>query len=196
MNLPDIIIQFVTVFLGAFLAFWLENVRERRQLRSWLSKYLRAGYSDLAKSQHKVEEGLLSLRAYVATFGRLSEPDTTPTEEDWKTLSAQIAAEFGRNNFLFESESLNVLAPELVGRLKDMQTVTDDVQRWFEKFEALHSAYILPLVVERPDKLTASQRRALALTKKALNNWLESLESANAKIPEVMRVLERHGYAR
>lgn len=41
MTFVEILLQIGTVFLGAFLAFGLENFRERRRLRGWANDYLR-----------------------------------------------------------------------------------------------------------------------------------------------------------
>ena len=39
-SVPEFAGTLVTVFVGAFLAFFLENLRERRRLKEWLRQYL------------------------------------------------------------------------------------------------------------------------------------------------------------
>jgi cell division protein FtsB len=60
----EILLQFLTVFLGAFLAFWLENLRERRQLKTWVKKYLQRGYETMRQEQLQEEAEIPKLEQH------------------------------------------------------------------------------------------------------------------------------------
>ncbi len=47
----EVLLQLGTVFLGAFLAFMLENLRERRQLRGWANDDLQRAHNKLATEE-------------------------------------------------------------------------------------------------------------------------------------------------
>jgi hypothetical protein len=64
---PEILLQFLTIFLGAFLAFWLENLRERRQLKTGVKKYLKRGYK-LMRQEILEDEKLLFLSSSNGNF--------------------------------------------------------------------------------------------------------------------------------
>ncbi len=60
-----------TVFLGAFLAFGLENLRERRQFRAWANDYLSRIREDLlteagAQAVEQLERTLADYATFIA----------------------------------------------------------------------------------------------------------------------------------
>lgn len=68
MNVLEIFLQLGTVSLGAFLAFWLENLRERQQLRAWANDYLRRIREDLfTEKDAQASEALETRRFWTTT---------------------------------------------------------------------------------------------------------------------------------
>lgn len=196
MTFVDIIIQFVTVFLGAFLAFWLENVRERQQLRGWLKKYLRDSYVELAATVENLPPFVSQLEAELARFSELSEGKRDPTEEDWKHIGGIVTAQFSGAQFLFESEALNVLTGDVIRHLKLLQDATDSAKVTFNQFHSIQEAYVYPLAIERPESLSAAQRRSLGLAGNAFERFVTEIKALIQQAPEVLAVLKAHGYHR
>ena len=192
----ELLIQFATVFLGAFLAFWLENLRERRQLRSWLHKYLKDAYANLKKLQATHPYEIKTLKEIVNVFARLSQEGSEVSEDDWKILSARFGMKMNDSTFLLSGEPLNVLEPELVHFFQRMEETVALIQTGFGRLQTLQNEHVLPIYLEQPDELNDQHRRVMKLMENVLEDMTDTLETFYASLPEATALLERHGYHR
>jgi hypothetical protein len=115
MSLGDALLTFVSVFIAALLAFYLDGVRERRATRAWVREYLGFWRRMLqsAADERRGNEGML---------GRIDEAlgvwlATGPPEPDWQYVDAVNV----NNSFQFTpqllGDAVGVTPPELMQRM-------------------------------------------------------------------------------
>ncbi len=109
---PLEVLQLGTVFLGAFLAFGLENLRERRQLRGWANDYLRRVQTALMTPEDRTSDRLLETTA--AGYDRFITPEGyTPDEGDWNALMNVTVKMASDHRALLEGPAARALPAEL-----------------------------------------------------------------------------------
>jgi len=112
MSLGDALLTFVSVFIAALLAFYLDGVRERRATRAWVREYLGFWRRMLqsAADERRTNEGML---------GRIDEAlgvwlAPGPQEPDWQYVDAVNV----NNSFQFTpqllGDAVGVTPPELM----------------------------------------------------------------------------------
>lgn len=190
----DILAQFITVFLGAFLAFWLENVREKRQLQSQLSSYIRQFIKWQEEDIDNQRTAAAAIGDIIGVYERLIQSENAPTERDWQTLSARIGALPSDMSLLFSGESLSILPADIIAAFRKMSVHVEMMQSGLKSYETFHTAYIVPLTVRRPVTFADTDKRALDLVKSQLENLLEALSATTDSIPVVRERLKQHGY--
>ena len=182
----EVFLQLGTVFLGAFLAFWLENLRERRQLRGWANDYLRRVRAALATSESGVSDGVLEATA--ASYDRFVTPDKghKPTEGDWNALMNVTIKMSADHRALLESPATRVMPAELVEALSELaeRGRTEDAVSGLSL--AAWQQYTVPLVLKRA-QVSDTERRGLEYTQGFLKL---QLASASGRREAEKRVLE------
>ena len=187
--------QFGTVFLGAFLAFVIENVRERRRLRGWVRKYLERFYSDLREGVAAQEEIVRSLEMSTASYQKFTEPNSDVTLNEWRAL---LTMYYGLGNdfrLLLEGDALRVLPAEVVRAVNELQKV-DDANTILNRLLAdLHGRYVVPVALNKTWPLSEPDRAALAYFKRVADVSLTYQKRVLEAMKGVQTVLERHHLA-
>ncbi len=161
MTLVEILLQMGTVFLGAFLAFGLENLRERRQLRAWANEYLRRVREDLLeeKSDTQAVEKLEGTIADYATFTALDN-DLLPSEDEWNSLMNLNLTMHTDYRALLESTAVRVLPAELVKELSELNECRRVDEVMSDLCSTAWQQYTVPLVLKQAS-ITEVERRGL-----------------------------------
>ncbi len=157
MSPTEVLLQFGTVFLGAFLAFVLEHVRERRRLRGWVRRYLEQFYGGLQESITTQKEVVKTLRASIEVYQRFAkaEPDVTApqtaaqTADEWNALLAMSYSSGGDFSLLLEGDTLRALPAEVVRALSRLQKVNDANGILSRLLADPHGRYVVPIALNK-----------------------------------------------
>lgn len=191
----EVLLQLGTVFLGAFSAFWLENLRERRQLRAWANECLRRIRSDLSTAEGTQAisnlEKTLHDHATLLSFSK----DHVPSEDEWNSLMMFSFTMHTDHRALLEGSAVRVLPAELVKTLaeRDERMRADETMANF--CAAAWQQYTVPLALRRtpPDE---TERRGLEVVQEIFRAWLGyALERRKAEA-RVLDLLDRYNLGR
>src|SRR4051812_32685583 len=147
------------VFLGAMLAFIVDDVRERRLLRTWTERYLAAVAEDLRTTLSVVPlvrgavEG--TQRAVAALLA-----DDIPEWEALQGLPLLVPPDLLGT---LRGSALTVVDAETVVALSQVEAATGELALRADRLHDLHGRLALPLYLERPDRLDDASRRGLEL---------------------------------
>jgi hypothetical protein len=150
MELLDIGALFVTTFLGAFLAFGLENLRERRRLTDWVRQHLGNLREIISRENDQIGDidGLLSATIAACDAWATAKKQDEVTEEQWELIGSAIIARAPDFGAVVRSEALTVLPPGLALSLSQTETMATNMEslsnqlqasfasledRWFER---------------------------------------------------------------
>ncbi len=161
----DIATGFVTTFLGAFLAFGLENLRERRRLQEWVRQHLahlrigvRRDLAAPAQIHRLLAEQTSACHAWIAASG----PEDM-SEKLWTQIAVVMVASAPDFSAILRSEAVTVLPPPLGAALSETEMAGMIVEKHTAALIA-HREYVMPLWFERTVPLTpADARRVVAL---------------------------------
>jgi hypothetical protein len=148
-----------SVFLGAMLAFVVENIRERRMLRAWTARYLSAVAGSLdttASAAPLVRSAVRATRGAVAALLAGEQPD-------WATLQGPpilVAPELLGS---LQGSALTVVDADTVVALGRVEAAAGELALRAGRLHDLHGRLVLPLYLSRPACLDEAQRRGLEL---------------------------------
>ena len=191
----EVFLQLGTVFLGAFLAFLLENLRERRQLWGWANDYLRRVRATLATSESEASDGVLEATA--ASYDSFIMPDEgrEPIEGDWNALMNVTIKMSADHRALLESPATRVLPAELVEALSELA----ERGRMEEAVSGLSLSawqpYTVPLVLKQT-QISDAERRGLEYTQGFLKLQLASAGGRREAEKRVLELLDQHNLGR
>jgi hypothetical protein len=159
MSLGDALITFVSVFVAALLAFYLDGLRERRATARWVKEYL--GFwrrvLDLASGDRDTNEtGLARIETALQTW--LADSEAEPVWSDIEAVSANSAVSFTP---LLLSSGASEVPQDLLAQMFVADATAPMVYRRSESVTRTFEAQVLPLVLERVARLTPGQRRAV-----------------------------------
>lgn len=196
MSFLEILLQVGTVFLGAFLAFGLENFRERRQLRAWANEYLGRVREDLledgedTRTIRDLEERVTDY----ATFTALDK-DHVPNEDEWNSLMKLFAVTHRNYHALLESTAVRVLPAELVKALAELDEHRREDEIMTDLCSTAWQQYTVPLVLQQTP-ITDVERRGLEYTQGFFKLRLESVRKRLETGKRVLELLDRHNLGR
>ncbi len=159
MSLGDALLTFVSVFIAALLAFYLDGLRERRSARAWVSEYLGfwRGVLDRSSGDRATnEEGLVLIGTALDTW--LADG---PSEPDWAYVDAVNVNTAVSFTPLLLSAGAGVVPKELVGQMFTADATAPALLKRSASVSRLFEAQILPLVLARVATLDPGQRRAV-----------------------------------
>jgi hypothetical protein len=159
MSPGDALLTFVSVFVAAVLAFYLDGLRERRAARAWVREYLGfwRGVLDSSRGDRAANaEGLARIATALDTW--LSEGTAEPVWSDVDTVNVNTAVSFTP---MLLSAGAGVVPKELVGQLFVADANAPALLRRSEYVTRLFDEYVLPLVLARVTALAPEQRRAV-----------------------------------
>lgn len=183
-----------TVFLGAFLAFGLENLRERRQLRAWANDYLKRVRCDLktekdSKFRESVEQTAASYTAFVEQVRSSHQAD----EKVWSSLLSFHLSFDSNYQALLEGSAVRVLPAELVRSLGEREERKRADARLTELSYTVWQQYAVPiaLIQALPDE---TEQRGLELVQVFLRARLGNLEERLKIETQVLELLDKHNF--
>ena len=152
--ITDIAVQFATVFLGAYLAFAAEELRQRRQTREWAKSHLRQ-LSALFSSETRTADAasgltgdqLAGLDAWLAAQ---SDADMTP--EHWAAIVHIVTSRAPELGQLLRGEPIALLPPDLAlglstveGLGRGLESVGGEIRALRERILAPWASQVVPL---------------------------------------------------
>ncbi len=157
MSLGDALLTFVSVFIAALLAFYLDNVRERRATRRWTREYLGFWRGVLERAQGDRgtnEEGLRRIQTALDAWLDGAEPTWT----DVDSVNVNSAVSFTP---LLLSAGASAVPQQLLGQMFVADATSPALLRRSEGVSRLYEAHVLPLVLGEVVDLSPEQRRAV-----------------------------------
>ena len=186
MELLDIGALFVTTFLGAFLAFGLENLRERRRLTRWVRQHLGHLREMIAGEEATVGEvnSLLAKKITACDAWLTAEKPDEITDEQWELLGSTAIAHAPDFGAVLRSEALTVIPPDLgvaLSRTEAAGAQTEDVSRQvLADFESVQDRWF-----DRTVPLSEPDRRRL----RRLRDHLVELQETVDQVRQPLRAL-------
>jgi|SRR3954470_23169833 hypothetical protein len=159
MSLGDALLTFVSVFVAALFAFYLDGLRERRATRGWTREYLGFWRSVLELSQGDRaanEESLARVQAALDTW--LGGHGTAPDWTDVDSINVNTAVSFTP---LLLSTGASSVPKALLGQMFTADATAPALLRRSESVARLYDAHVLPLVLGEVVDLSPEQRRAV-----------------------------------
>jgi hypothetical protein len=161
LSLGDAVLTFVSVFVAALLAFYLDGLRERRATEGWIRDYLgfwRSTLEAVSGERAANEEGLQRIDE---ALGRWLDLGSSGVEPEW----ADIDAVNVNSAVSFTPPLLSSGASAVPGDLLRQMFVADATRpallRRAEGVSRLFDSHILPLVLDRVTWLNPEQRHAV-----------------------------------
>lgn len=161
MSLGGAFLTFVSVFVAALLAFYLDGLRERRATEGWVRDYLgfwRTTLDSVSGERAANEEGLQRIDD---ALGRWLDLGSSGVEPEW----ADIDAVNVNSAVSFTPPLLSSGASAVPGDLLRQMFVADATRpallREAEGVSRLFDSHILPLVLDRVTWLNPEQRHAV-----------------------------------
>lgn len=177
--IADIAVQFATVFLGAYLAFAAEELRQRRQIRQWARTHLRqlsALFSGEAQTSQVATDLLgAQLVALDAWLGGRTTDDLDETQ--WEAIVNVVSARGPDLGSLLRGEPVALLPAELALALSSVEVAGRELESTYEGVRALRER-ILGLWAERKVPLDEADRRIVALYRSAVVEYQELIVRA------------------
>lgn len=175
--IADIVVQFATVFLGAYLAFAAEELRQRRQTRHWAKTHLRhlsALFSGETRTADVARDLLgRQLAAYDAWLAARTPKDVT--EAQWEAVLDIVGSRGPDMGPLLRSEPVALLPPELALALSTVEQLGRELEAATAVVQSSRER-ILPLWAERRAPLGQADQRFVALHRSALVEYYGLIE--------------------
>jgi hypothetical protein len=192
MSLGDALLTFVSVFVAALLAFYLDGLRERRATRRWVKEYLGfwRGMLQNAADERRANEGMLghivtALDDWLAPGG---------PEPDWTYVDAVNV----NNSFQFTpqllGDAVGVVPPELMRQMFVADATSPALRSTAEVVTRLFETEIRPLALARVVDLDAAQRRAVELYRAEFVRMCDLLRQYGDQLDKVLRDLAASGF--
>lgn len=185
--LVDIIVQFATVFLGAYLAFAAEELRQRRQTRNWarthirqLSSLFRAETQTSHVADNVLAEQVAALDAWLAA--RTSEDLTGP---QWDAAVNTVSARGPDLGSLLRGEPVALLPPDLALALAAVEGAGRELEMAFGSVSALRDR-VISLWAERRVPLDDADRRIVVLYRSAVVDYAALINQAVSAVNTAM----------
>jgi len=190
---PELLLQVSTVFLGAFLAFWLENHRERQKLRAWVRSYLRQVRESLdpTRSAEQATAMKETLKAYSAFLA--FDDAHHPSDEEWSKLLLLVYAIHSDYNVLLQSEAVRVLPTEVVKGLSELQNLNRADEIIAEVYHNTLMQLVTPIALKGTLPLNAAEKRGLETMPPLLEVRLAYTEKRQNAEQRVLELLDQYG---
>lgn len=187
MSVPEFAGTLVTVFVGAFLAFFLENLRERRRLKEWLRQYLDQSATMLGHTETVFPQVATMLDDMQTELDGWVAP--SPTVPDWDVLNGVPVSRAPDLLGSLQGEALSVVRPGVLTSLVAVETSARTLELVSTRLESFHDQYVLPLVIRQQVTLTESDRAGLLLFRSKLADFRLVVSQCAADIAHALQQL-------
>jgi hypothetical protein len=190
-SLGDAALTFVSVFIAALLAFYLDGLRERRATRRWVREYLGfwRGMLHAAQEERAANDAMMA-RIDGALAGWLGDGG----DPEWADVDAvNVNNSFDFTQLLLSS-GVGAVPPDLLERLFVADATRPALQGTSEVVTRLYETEIRPLVLARVVDLDPAQRRAVELYRAEFGRLAGMLRSYVERLDEIHDELVRAGF--
>jgi hypothetical protein len=158
MTYVEIGATFLTTFLGVFLAFGLENYRQRRRTTAWVRRHLAHLLGGLAGEVSNADavDGLLREQQEACTAWLTAQDGVT--ERQWELLGGVLNTTGPDFGALLRSEAITVLPTDLALALASTEYGAAILDQATEAARRAHE-HVLPLWYDRVVPLALADRR-------------------------------------
>ncbi|MGI8881414.1 MAG: hypothetical protein ACR2KJ_13090 [Jatrophihabitans sp.] len=160
----SVLVTFVSVLFAAFLAFWLDDVRERRALKRWVDQYLAQVGRGLDITRSAVVGIAGELQASIASlrrWERASEADDLDGA-DWAQVIVTIVTSPPDFTPLLGGDAVRVTDPALVSAIIDVDAAAQAVELTTRRLESGYAHGIVTAAwAERTMPLATAIHRCL-----------------------------------
>src|SRR3954452_12079511 len=185
MSLGDAALTFVSVFIAALLAFYLDGLRERRATRGWVREYLGfwRGTLQSAADERGANDAMLGriavvLDAWLVPGG---------PEPDWQYVDAVNV----NNSFQFtpqlSGDAVGVVPPGLMRLMFVADATRPALASTADVGARLFESEIRPLVLGRVVDLDPTQQRAVELYRAEFGRLRELLRGYGDQLDGILR---------
>lgn len=192
MEYADIAALFVTMFLGAFLAFGLENLRERRHATDWIRQHLKhvrpvmaADAAGFGTVTGLLASQIAACEAWIAA----RDPDDL-TEDQWEAVILTVNMITPDWGTILRSDALMALPPGLAVALAQTEQ--------FARIAALQASgvaakreQVMPLWYERSVPLSAADARRVRVLRDAVAEFTEAIGAGVPQISQLVAEIDR-----
>jgi hypothetical protein len=161
MSLGGALLTFVSVFVAALLAFYLDGLRERRATEGWVRDYLgfwRTTLEAAAGERAAIEEGMQRIDD---ELGRWLDLGSSGVEPVWADLEAVHVSSAISLTPLLLSSGASAVPGDLLRRMFVADATSPVLLRRAEDVARLFDNHVLPLVLGRETWLNPEQRHAV-----------------------------------
>jgi hypothetical protein len=192
MSLGDALLTFVSVFVAALLAFYLDGLRERRATASWVREYLGFWRTFLQATAGDAETNDdIGRRLETALDAWLASTSTPPTWGDIDALNINAAV---RLSGPLLSTGGSVVPPDLMHQLFVADALAPALGTRGDFVVRLFEAEVRPLVLAQVAPLEGTQRRAVETYRRELLGLFEQAREYAAHLAGIREELVRLGY--
>lgn len=187
-----IVLQFAAVFAAAFLAFGMENLRERRRAAKWVRGHLNHLRDQLAEEAPTIRAAGEKLAVNRKALDAWLDADTPEelSDDDWERAGESVRADVPDLGPILRTEALVVLPQDLALALVRVEHEGQLFSYLVDSFREAHRD-VLPVWHERRAPLApgeASRVRRLRSTLDEVNAFVPRIADA---VDEVLAALDR-----
>lgn len=182
MSIGDALLTFVSVFVAAALAFYLDGLREKRATAAWVREYLgfwRRFLADSSGDRETNERGLARIRAALDAW--LAD-EGEPAWSDLQAVNVNSAVNFSS---LLLSAGAGVVPPELLSKMFTADATAAMVIRRSEGVTRLFEMQVQPLVLSRVAELSPPERRAVELYREEFAHLVDQMTAFMEQLDEI-----------
>lgn len=193
MSLGDAALTFVSVFVAALLAFYLDGLRERRATQRWVKEYLGfwRGLLQTTESEGEANEAGIR-RIETALDGWLSaEAGAPPAWNDIDALNTNATVRFTP---ALLNTGASVVPAELMQQLFMADAMAPAVTMQSAFVTRLFEAEVRPLVLDRVLPLEGRDRRTVELYRREFGGLFERLREYSRHMKTIRDELVRLGF--
>jgi len=193
MSLGDALLTFVSVFVAALLAFYLDGLRERRATRSWVSEYLGFWRGMLESSAGERDANETAVRRVEASLNGwlASGAGSAPVWDDIDAITVNATVRFTSPLL---SIGGGVVPPELLQRLFVADASAPALVAGSDFVTRLFETEVRPLVLGRVVPLEGRDREAVDLYRREFVALFERMRAYGDVLAEIREDLVRLGY--
>lgn len=194
MSLGDAALTFVSVFIAALLAFYLDGLRERRAARRWVREYLGFWRDTLEQSATSRDGNDAIMERIDRALGRWLDPPEGVSEPEWPdidTVNLNTAVSF--TPLLLSTGARSVP----IGLIRQMFLADATVPALARRSEIVASVFyerILPLRLERVVHLSPEQRNSVEFFRLEFAGMRDQVEVYLDMLDGIRKELLRLGF--
>jgi hypothetical protein len=194
MSLGDAVLTFISVFVAALLAVYLEGLCERRATEGWVRGYLgfwRTTLESTAGERAANEEGLQRIDDALGRWLDLGSSGVEPVWADLDAVGVHSAISFTP---LLLSSGVSAVPADLLRLMFVADATSPVLLRRAEAVARLFDAHVLPLVLGRVTWLNPEQRHAVELYRTEFAGLRGLMDSYRDQLDEIRVALVRAGF--